>query len=79
MEAALDIRIPLTINQLVEIIKQLPAKEKNVLKELLNEESTPKEIIIQNLKDDVKSLQNGTLQTRPAADFLKELKDEGYL
>lgn len=79
MEAALDIRIPLTINQLVEIIKQLPAKEKNVLKELLNEESTPKEVIIQNLKDDVKSLQNGTLQTRPAADFLKELKGEGYL
>ncbi len=46
MEATLDIRIPLTINQLVEIIKQLPAKEKNVLKELLNEESTLKEVIL---------------------------------
>ncbi|MFB0907117.1 MAG: hypothetical protein ACI8WW_003006 [Oceanospirillaceae bacterium] len=79
MEATIDIRIPLTINQLVEIVKQLPAKEKRVIKELLNEESTPKEVILQNLKDDVRSLQNGTLQTRPAADFLKELKEEGYL
>lgn len=79
MEATVDIRIPLTINQLVEIVKQLPAKEKSLIKELLNEESTPKAVILQNLKDDLKSIQNGTLQTRPAKNFLKELKEEGYL
>ena len=79
MEATLDIRIPLTINQLIDIVKQLPAKEKDMLKKLLNEESTPKEVILQNLKEDISSLKNGTLETRPATDFLNELKEEGYL
>jgi hypothetical protein len=31
------------------------------------------------LKSDLTALKNGTLQTRPAKEFLKELKAEGYL
>lgn len=35
--------------------------------------------ILADLKSDLKALENGTLQTRPAKEFLEELKEEGYL
>jgi hypothetical protein len=35
--------------------------------------------ILQHLKEDYVALQKGTLKTRPASDFLAELKKEGLL
>jgi hypothetical protein len=80
MEATLNVNISLSINQLADMIRQLPKRERSKLDTLLQEEAEPsKEQILSQLKDDYIALQKGTLKTRPAKEFLAELKQEGYL
>lgn len=43
-----------------------------------NEQNTKKQTILHFLEKDLKALKNGTLKTRPARDFIAELKAEGY-
>ena len=80
MNASSNYSIPLTFKQIVGLVKQLPkAKQEKLFTLVRDEEEPSKEQILQNLKDDYIALQNGTLVTRPASEFLQELKKEGFL
>ena len=84
METTLHFDTTVSLNQLAQIIReQLTAKDRLALADMLqtdseNEEPT-KEQILSQLKEDYIALQNGTLKTRPALEFLAELKSEGHL
>ena len=80
MNATSNLNIPLTFKQIVGLVKQLPKSKQAKLVSLIQDEDEPtKEQILANLKEDYIALQNGTLVTRSASDFLDELKKEGYL
>lgn len=80
MNASSNFNIPLTFKQIVGLVKQLPKSKQAKLVSLIQEEEEPtKEQILQNLKEDYIALQKGTLVTRPASEFLQELKKEGLL
>lgn len=80
MNATSSFNIPLTFKQIVGLVKQLPKSKQAKLVSLIQEEDEPtKEQILQNLKEDYIALQKGTLVTRPASEFLQELKEEGLL
>ena len=77
MERTLNINIPLSFNQLVDLVKQLPEVEKKKLVSVLqNEEmseATSKSEVLDHLKDDLIALKSGKLATRPLKDVLNEL------
>ncbi|MFN3487598.1 MAG: hypothetical protein ACK4YV_00615 [Emticicia sp.] len=80
MNASSNLTIPLTFKQIVGLVKQLPKSKQAKLVSLIQSDEEPtKEQILQNLKEDYIALQKGTLVTRPASEFLQELKDEGLL
>ena len=73
MNATSNLNIPLTFNQIVGLVKQLPRSKQEKLVSLIKEEATTKEQILHNLKEDYIALQKGTLITRPLKDVLNEL------
>ncbi|WP_221394214.1 hypothetical protein [Dyadobacter sp. NIV53] len=82
METTLHLETTVSISHLAQMIrKQLPAKDRLALATMLQEDDDEltKEQILDQLKEDYIALQKGTLKTRPASDFLAELKDQGYL
>jgi len=82
MKTTLHLETTVSIHHLAQMIrKQLPAKDRLALANMLQEDDAPtkEQIILDRLKEDYIALQKGTLKTRPASDFLAELKDEGYL
>ncbi|MDZ7935387.1 MAG: hypothetical protein U5M51_10590 [Emticicia sp.] len=80
MNATSNFNIPLTFKQVVSLVKQLPkSKQAKLVSLIQEEEELSKEQILQNLKEDYIALQKGTLVTRPASEFLQELKDEELL
>ena len=62
----------------VNLAKRLKVKFREDVK-TEEEEAPSKAQILRELKEDYVALKNGTLKTRPVAEFLAELKDEGYL
>ena len=74
MESTININIPLTVNQLAEVIRQLPTKEKIRLREILNEdEILTKEQIVEKIKEglnDVKMHKEGKIKLETLEDFL---------
>ncbi|MCE7044358.1 hypothetical protein [Dyadobacter sp. CY312] len=82
METTLHFDTSVSLSKLAQILKeQLPARDRQILADLLqeDEEAPSKEEILSRLKDDYIALQNGTLKTRPASEFLEELRREGHL
>ena len=73
METTLNFQIPLTFNQLAEMLRQLPKAERSRLVSVLQEEETSKEQILAELKEDYIALKKGTLKTRPLKDVLNEI------
>jgi len=74
MESTININILLTVNQLAEVIRQLPKKEKAKLREILNEdEILTKEQIFEKIKEglnDVKMHKEGKIKLETLEDFL---------
>ena len=74
MESTININIPLTVNQLAEVIRQLPTKEKVKLRKILNEdEILTKEQIVEKIKEglnDVKMHKEGKIKLETLEDFL---------
>ena len=64
-----------TLSQLARLIReQFPAKEREELAHLIQEDAAPtKEQFLNQLKEDYIALQKGTLKTRPLKDVLDEL------
>ena len=60
----------------VSLAKRLKVKFKE---ETQSETTRTKAQILSEIKEDYIAAKNGTLKTRPVAEFLAELKDEGYL
>ncbi len=60
----------------VSLAKRLKAK---VSTPIIDDEAPTKAQILQQLCEDFRALQNGTLVTRPASELLLELKVEGLL
>lgn len=77
MNATVQLSIPLTINQLADLIRaQLPKEERLKLVSLLqiDEEMEPtNEQIVSDFRSDYRALKTGMLKTRPAKEFLDEL------
>lgn len=69
-ELARQIRTQFTPTERAELARLIQHPE---LEEPTNEQ------ILHDLKEDYVALQKGTLKTRPADDFLNELRDEGFL
>lgn len=77
MEATLHVpAADISLSQLAQLIReQFPAKEREQLASLIQEDPAPtKEQLLNQLKEDYIALQKGTLKTRPAAEFLAELE-----
>ena len=83
METTLHFDTAVSLTRLAQMIReQLPAKDRLALAGMLQEdvdEEPTKEQILNRIKEDYIAFQNGTLKTRPASEFLTELKSEGYL
>ena len=82
MEARIQIKASLSLSELAIQIKQhFSAKERKSLAKLIQDEDIVPTTnqILSDLQEDYKALQKGTLKTRPAEDFLNDLKDEGLL
>jgi len=83
MKATLQLETTVSINHLAQMIrKQLPAKDRLALAGMLqqdDDDEPTKEQILSQLKDDLIALKNGNLKTRPASEFLAELRNEGFL
>ena len=83
METTLQLNTSISLSQLAQLLReQLPPADRNQLAAMIREETDDeptKEEILARLKEDYVALQNGTLKTRPANEFLVELKKEGYL
>ena len=76
MEQTLKLNVPLSFTQLIEVVRQLPIREKQQLIDVLQEDAeqeTSKKEILENLASDYSALRNGTLKTRPLKDVLNEL------
>jgi hypothetical protein len=59
----------------------IPIDEWNKLRSKYKIEEEPtisSEEILENLKNDLNALNNGTLKTTPLKDFMQELKKEGF-
>ena len=83
METTLQLNTSISLSQLAQLLReQLPAADRNQLAAMIQEDADDeptKEQILSQLKEDYIALQNGTLKTRPANEFLAELRKEGYL
>ncbi len=81
MEATLHVpSTDVSLSQLAQLIReQFPAKEREHLANLIQDDAPTKEQLLNQLKEDYIALQKGTLKTRPAADFLADLEREGLL
>ncbi|MEO6283569.1 MAG: hypothetical protein ABIN80_02330 [Dyadobacter sp.] len=78
MENTINFTIPLSFQQLVDLVRQLPRQEREKLvnviqEEHLDEDEPTKAQILENLKQDYISLKAGTLKTWPLKDVLNEL------
>lgn len=78
MESTVNINIPLTVNQLAEVIRQLPKKEKAKLRQILNEdeEALTKVEVVKKIKeglDDVKLHKEGKVKLETLEDFLADV------
>ena len=78
MENTINFNIPLSFQQLVDLVRQLPRPEREKLvtviqEEDIDEDEPTKAQILENLKRDYISLKEGRLQTRPIEDILNEL------
>jgi hypothetical protein len=78
MENTINFTIPLSFQQLVDLVRQLPRQEREKLvtviqDEQLDEDEPTKAEILENLKQDYIALKAGTLKTRPIEDILNEL------
>ena len=77
MESIININIPLTVNQLAEVIRQLPKKEKAKLRQILdNEETLTKAEVVGTIKeglDDVKLHKKGKIKLETLEDFLADV------
>lgn len=83
MEARIQITASLSLSELAtQIRNHFSQKQRAELAELIQkeeEEEPSTEQILSDLKEDYIALQKGTLKTRPASEFLNELREEGYL
>ncbi|TAE33444.1 MAG: hypothetical protein EAZ91_02195 [Cytophagales bacterium] len=82
METTLHFNTSINLSQLAKLLReQLPAQARRELVAMIqdDDDEPTKEQILTQLKEDYIALQKGTLKTRPAAEFLAELKTEGYL
>lgn len=78
MENTINFNIPLSFQQLVDLVRQLPRPEREKLvtvirEEDLDDEEPTKAQILENLKQDYIALKAGTLKTWPLKDVLNEL------
>lgn len=78
MENTINFNIPLSFQQLVDPVRQLPRPEREKLvtviqKEQLDEDEPTKAQILENLREDYIALKEGTLKTYPLKDVLNEL------
>ncbi|WP_026628420.1 hypothetical protein [Dyadobacter alkalitolerans] len=78
MENTINFNIPLSFQQLVDLVRQLPRPEREKLvtviqEETLDEDEPTKAEILENLKQDYIALKAGTLKTWPLKDVLNEL------
>ncbi len=60
----------------VSLAKRLKVKYEE---QIIDEDAPTKEEILRQIQEDYIALKKGTLKTRPFADFMAELKDEGLL
>jgi hypothetical protein len=82
MEARIQITASLSISELASQIKRhFSAGERENLARLIQDEDVDptSDQILSDFQEDYIALQNGTLKTRPAQDFLNELKGDGLL
>jgi len=84
MQNSVHFSTSISLSQLaLQLRNQLSYKDRTKLVKLLQSEEDEKEPtsekILKNLKEDYDALKKGTLKTRPAIDFLKELEKEGLL
>jgi hypothetical protein len=82
MEARIQITASLSLSELaIQIKRHFSAKEMESLAKLIQDEDIEPSInqILSDLQEDYRALQKGTLKTRPAEDFLNDLKDEDLL
>jgi len=83
MEAHIQITASLSIEELAKQIRQhFSHVQRSKLVQLIQDDSqeeTSTEQILNDLKEDYIALKKGTLKTRPASEFLNELKQEGLL
>lgn len=78
MENTINLNIPLSFHQLLDLVRQLPRPEREKLvtviqEETLDEDEPTKAQILENLKQDYIALKAGTLKTWPLKDVLNEL------
>lgn len=77
MSATVQLNIPLTTNELAALIRtQLPKEERLKLVSLLqiDDESEPTaQEIVEQFRQDITALKQGTLKTRPLQELLDEL------
>ena len=62
-----------------ELFVNLAKRLKVKYEEQVIDDAPTKEEILRQIKEDYIALKKGTLKTRPFADFMAELKDEGLL
>lgn len=82
MEARIQITASLSLSELASQIKRhFSARERECLARLIQDEDVEPSTdqILSDIKEDYIALQKGTLKTRPAQDFLNELKGYGLL
>jgi hypothetical protein len=77
MENTINFTIPLSFQQLLDLVRQLPRQEREKLVTVIQDEQLEgeptKAEILENLKQDYIALKAGTLKTRPIQDILNEL------
>jgi hypothetical protein len=70
------INLPITFGQLVDMARQLPTAQQDLLIEQLRADQEPaatKEELLNQLATDYRLLQQGKLKTRPLKDIINEL------
>ena len=80
MEARIQITASLSLSELASQIKRhFSARERENLARLIQDEDVEptSDQILSDFQEDYIALQKGTLNTKPAQDFLNELKREG--
>lgn len=76
MQTSLNINLSLSFYQLVELVKQLPEKERAELASILINDEPSKKQILQGLKEaieEVKLAKQGKIKLKSAREFINEL------